>query len=408
MKKSELKLLQERLQKASQPPPPSKKRDDLSDELSKMFDDGTVLESQKGSAAPADTQPVADTPATQGTQGTRGQRSTPLPATASHPVAPARDFTRTANSIVREAVPAGVFTGKGKLIYDYLYSKTRGAIVPVRSVQVSRKEIMKGARVGSDKTLRENLLRLRQAGLITWDGNENVGAHAGNVYTVCLPEEARGTVATIGTQGAQGSYGTLGSAGQFQPSVPTVENTQGTQGLFVEDKDTSDVPKTSIKTNTNTDDEVSPLSDFISIFAEANQRLTGGPPRATERTQWADLAHVLVEELNEATARTEGVSSVPAFLAAHLRRKLVPKPATRKREGVQKQDPGRPAAPPPDANRRLSPDEITEQARIIAEVIEGGYTPEQAEAQFGRSFHPEDWAAIRCMALEHEGPKEGK
>ena len=44
MKKSDLKLLRERNQKAVMPSP---KKDDVSDELSKMFDDGTLLEGEK-------------------------------------------------------------------------------------------------------------------------------------------------------------------------------------------------------------------------------------------------------------------------------------------------------------------------------------------------------------------------
>jgi hypothetical protein len=47
-------------------------------------------------------------------------------------------------------------------------------------------------------------------------------------------------------------------------------------------------------------------------------------------------------------------------------------------------------------------------ARVIAEVIEGGYTMEQAEAQFGGSFYAEDWAAIRSTALAQAAPKKGK
>src|SRR5438270_12733146 len=101
MKKSELKLLQEKLQKVSQPPP-SKKRDDLSDELSKMFDDGTLLESEKGARPQADISPATETPATLGTMGTQGSRGLARPsppAAAPQPVAPARDYMKVANSI---------------------------------------------------------------------------------------------------------------------------------------------------------------------------------------------------------------------------------------------------------------------------------------------------------------------
>jgi hypothetical protein len=71
----------------------------------------------------------------------------------------------------------------------------------------------------------------------------------------------------------------------------------------------------------------------------------------------------------------------------------------RKREGNQKPDVGAPSTPPPNPNRRLTPEEIEEQARVIVEVIEGGYTMGQAEAQFGGSFQAEDWEAIKNTAL---------
>src|SRR5215208_6228987 len=124
MKKSDQKQFQALLNKDTRPRSP--KTDDLSDDLTKQFDDGTPLPSAK------------PTPATQGTQGTQGT----LPPQDGQPIAPARDFHKVANSITREAVPAGIFKGKSKQIYDYLYLRTRGAIVPTRTVQVSRREIM--------------------------------------------------------------------------------------------------------------------------------------------------------------------------------------------------------------------------------------------------------------------------
>src|SRR5215216_2878643 len=33
------------------------------------------------------------------------------------PISPMRDFTKVANSITREAIPAGIFKGKGKQLY---------------------------------------------------------------------------------------------------------------------------------------------------------------------------------------------------------------------------------------------------------------------------------------------------
>jgi hypothetical protein len=315
MKKSELKLLQEKLQKVSQPPP-SKKRDDLSDELSKMFDDGTVLESQKGAPVPTAAPPGEETPATQRTQATQGSRRTSLPPSPGQPVAPARDYMKVANSIHREAVPAGLFKGKSKLIYDYLYSRTRGAVVPVRSVQVSRREIMDKAGIGSDKTIRENLLHLRSVGLISWGGS--IGAQGGNVYTVYLPEEA---LATQATQATQGSQGTQGSPGQFLPTVPTVESTQGSRGLSDESNDTSGESKTSFKTNTEkTDDEA--LAGLDSVLRQTAKEITGREPSPVEAERWRELGELLATELKIAAGRTGSVSSVPAFLTEHLRRRL--------------------------------------------------------------------------------------
>ena len=326
--------------------------------------------------------------ATQGTQGSRPP-SQPQPSPA-----PTRDFMKVANSIGREAVPAGMFKGKGKQIYDYLYSKTRGAITPTLAVQVSRREIMKGAHVGSDKTLRENLLHLRSKGLINWDDQEHRGEHSGNLYTVYLPEEAT-TMATQGTQGTEGNVG------QFLPSVPRVETTQGTQGLPVDNADSSSSPKTSFKTNTIDDDERTALSDLNNIFTDAALKLTGRRPQANEREKWAELARVIVAELNEAAARAGSVSSVPAFLSEHLRRKFAQRATERKRAGkraapVEEQSAA--SVPGPKQDLRLTPEEIAEQARLIAELLESGYTIEQAEAQFSGGVHPEDWTAIREAA----------
>jgi hypothetical protein len=50
-----------------------------------------------------------------------------------------------------------------------------------------------------------------------------------------------------------------------------------------------------------------------------------------------------------------------------------------------------------EAGRRLTPEEIKEQAVTIGELVESGYTMEQAEVQFAPSLDPEDWAAIRAQ-----------
>jgi hypothetical protein len=57
------------------------------------------------------------------------------------------------------------------------------------------------------------------------------------------------------------------------------------------------------------------------VLRENATEITGRQPSATEAVRWRELAEVLVTELRIAAGRTT-VSSVPAFLAEHLRRRL--------------------------------------------------------------------------------------
>lgn len=287
MKKSDLKLLRERNQKAVQPSQP--KKEDLSDELTNLFDDGTKL----SSGAPAT--PSLATPVT--------------PVTSVTPVhknaAPKRDFARVANSVVRDAIPAGLFTGKGKQLYDYLYSHTRGSIVPKRSTRIPTDRVMKGAGM-TRHTYRAHLQRLVSTGLIQVD--EKPGEHGGNVFTVFLPEE-------VGVQ--RGHRGHTADPGQDLPLVQGSEVDQGDRGLSGEKSTTSNDPKTSFKTKDQiTDDEPAALAR---VLGQAEKELTGKNSGRGE--QWHELGEVLAAELKIAAGRTT-VSSVPAFLAEHLRRRL--------------------------------------------------------------------------------------
>jgi hypothetical protein len=67
------------------------------------------------------------------------------------------------------------------------------------------------------------------------------------------------------------------------------------------------------------DDEA--FADFISLLRENAKEVTGRQPSAAEASKWRELAEVLITELRIAAGRTT-VSSVPAFLAEHLRRRL--------------------------------------------------------------------------------------
>lgn len=67
------------------------------------------------------------------------------------------------------------------------------------------------------------------------------------------------------------------------------------------------------------DDEA--FAEFVRLLRESAEEITGRQPSAAEAAKWGELAEVLVTELRIAAGRTN-VSSVPAFLAEHLRRRL--------------------------------------------------------------------------------------
>jgi len=46
------------------------------------------------------------------------------------------------------------------------------------------------------------------------------------------------------------------------------------------------------------------------------------------------------------------------------------------------------------SDQRMTVEQITEQGALIADLLENGYTLEQAKAQFASGLHPDDWQAI--------------
>ena len=226
--------------------------------------------------------------------------------------APKRDFARVANSVVRDAVPAGIFTGKCKQLYDYLYSRTRGAIVPLRSARIPTERVMQGAGM-TRHTYRAHLHRLISFGLI--EVEERPGEHGGNVYTVNLPEEA------VTNRGDTRHRGDRGHTGEKVPVVQGSQAHPSDRGLSVGESDTYSSFKTLIKTNTERSDDDAALAGLITALKTTSKEITGKELSSADDERWKELADVLMAELKIAAARTT-VSNVPAFLAEHLRRRL--------------------------------------------------------------------------------------
>ena len=93
-------------------------------------------------------------------------------------------------------------------------------------------------------------------------------------------------------------------------------------GQIVENKDSSTSPNTFLKTNTHDDDET--FKEFVALLKTAAHEVLGEDPPQTqaERERWREVGELLAVELKQAAGRAGSVSSVPAFLAAHLRRRF--------------------------------------------------------------------------------------
>jgi hypothetical protein len=316
MKKSDLKLLRERNQKAVMPSP---KKDDVSDELSKMFDDGTVLEG--GKTVTSSTIPVTDDDITTTTRLDSTQlNSTQLDSThikkqttkrIDKPVAPERDFNRRPNSLERDALPKGLFPGTSKKLYDALYLRTRGAVVPVRSIQATRTEVMRWAGIGGLNTFLSHIKHLTNVGLIV--RHFEIGNKEGAIYEVRIPEELNSTQLDSTQLNSTRLDSTPNRVHDSTQKLMRVESSK-----TIEPITTYEFPKTSFKTKEeNADDDAT--HPLIRTLQQAERELTGKVTTSPEK--WKDLAELLVTELKIAAGRTT-VSNVPAFLAEHLRRRL--------------------------------------------------------------------------------------
>ena len=233
------------------------------------------------------------------------------------PVSPERDFQKVPNSITRE-MATRLFRGKSKQLYDYLWSQSRGAITPSRTVRRSRPQLLRGAGFGSMGTVERCVDFLVEVGLLKV--RSIVGEVEGNEYEVFTPEEVG--PALLGLPPSMGSTYEIGSTGstlnQVIPVVPETGSTGST--LSSNESEVSGGTKTSFKTEgQKLDDEA--LAQFTAAMKQAALDVTGKGLTSADMQRWGELAEVLITELKIAAGRTT-VSSVPAFLAEHLRRRL--------------------------------------------------------------------------------------
>lgn len=180
--------------------------------------------------------------------------------------APARDFNRRANSLERDALPAGIFTGSSKKIYDALYLRTRGAVIPRKLVRASRKDLLAWTGIKNLKTIDAQIRLLMTAGLIVrhWER----GQIDGSEYEVFLPEEVHRPSLTTTPHDSPPDTTSQNMTGGYSQNLGT-----GGDSQTVDFQRTFSEAKTDLRLTDRSDDE--PLALLIASFEQASRELTG-------------------------------------------------------------------------------------------------------------------------------------
>jgi hypothetical protein len=138
-----------------------------------------------------------------------------------------------------------------------------------------------------------------------------IGSLSGNEYEVFTPEE---------TSTSTSSTTSSTRITHKVDELDVLESGSTSTTQLIENSGSWGPPNTSFKTkDINTDDEA--FAGFTAAVRKTAKEITGKEPSKAEATRWAEVAEVLMTELKIAAGRTT-VSSVPAFLAEHLRRRL--------------------------------------------------------------------------------------
>jgi hypothetical protein len=206
------------------------------------------------------------------------------------PTSPVRDFQKVSNSITREAIPSGLFgSGKAKQLYDALYSLTRGAIRPIRTIRITKPQLMKLAGIGTRQTLWLNLVHLESVGLVR--KNVLLGEHGGNEYEVFVPEElpktntgTTPTTPTTPTSPSNRDYSVQNLEGvvgfESNPTIPSLQSIN---------TGTLDSANTSFKDNTKNHDDRR-VSEALAVLGTrldvAAKKITGKGISKSEADKW--------------------------------------------------------------------------------------------------------------------------
>lgn len=235
-------------------------------------------------------------------------------------VAPVRDYQKVPNSVTKKAIPEGLFKpGKSKHLYDVLYSLTRGAIEPVRSVRISKTKLMRQAGIGSRITFDSIIGYFERVGLLRV--TVRPGEHEGNEFEVFTYEEIE-TVPAVPSQTRQAS---LTSPAQKLDTLVRPESSQTRHSLNDENTRISPILKTSLKTLNLTDDDAPLVVSALERLNEAARAATGKNLTRKDWEAFGEIIELITSETAVARTRTRSVSIYLKFAAENLRRRLYSK-----------------------------------------------------------------------------------
>lgn len=291
-------------------------------------------------------------------------------------IAPDRNYQKVSNLVTKLAIPDGVFKpGKSLELYLKLHELTRGAVVAKRKIRIPRKQLMKAAGIGSDKTIDSILADFKNKGIIAETSFE--GQHAGKEYEVFTPEEWP-------NPSTLGSAGTVGNLPQKLVYVPTVESTYSTDTITAENTTTSPDAKTLFKDSLKPDDEKR-LNAAIKKLVRAGREATGKEMTSADWAAFGELVDLFIDETTTAQTRTDFVSSYMKFGVENLRRRLY---AKREDSGkaVKRFEPGHGDIPEPLTDVKAK--QLAGEYRAIVEAERDAAAIEIPEAD------REEWARV--------------
>ena len=295
---------------------------------------------------------------------------------------PSKNFTKVSNSI-NHAIPEKYFRGLSKHTYDVLYQKTRGAISPIRTIQLTKQELVTLTGLSKD-AVKLHIKYLKESGLIA--SRPALGSHAGWEYEVFVPEEidleadiSKGKTVEV----------SVSKWGQNLPlhsvqNLPLLTHTN-----LLENKGLNPSLNTSFKDFKEDDDETrEALADFIEKFERATAKITGKKLSKSEKAKWGNLADLLILELEIAAKRTGEISSVPSFLTEVLRRRLFAgrevvktKMSERKLDTIGKTD----------ENGEFTIKPLDEEGRRAAITLLTDFRGDEVLKDFKKWYVEEDW-----------------